>query len=248
MKKNIIILVFILLSLSAFSQENKVFILCYHSFTGNAKNDYDISKDVLKEQIKILKDDGFKFVSYDEVKSGKLIGNKNILVTIDDGYLSSYEAYKEIMKPNGIKPIFAIYPVIIKDTPTKMYMGWSQVKELSLEPGVIIASHGYNHNAMSEKEYNKNSVSFTKEITLSKSILEEKLGKKIELFVYPYGINSTIAKELLSKAGYSMAFTIKWGTIWTPLSKNKDMYGLPRYMLTQKEWKNQFNIIKSNAK
>ena len=248
MKKFLMILAMVILSVSAFAEENKVFVLCLHSFIGNAKNDYDLSKDVLKEQIKILKDDGFKFVSYDEVKNGKLQGNKNILITIDDGYLSSYEAYKEIMKPNGIKPVFAIYPSIIKDTPTKMYMSWSQVKELSLEPGVVIASHGYNHNAMNEKEYKKNATSFTKEITLSKSILEEKIGKKVEVFVYPYGINSPIAKELIAKAGYTMAFTIKWGTMWTPLSKNKDMYGLPRYMLTQKEWKNEFKIIQSNAK
>lgn len=248
MKKFLIILSMVILSVSVFSQENKVFVLCYHSFIGNAKNDYDISKDLLKEQIKILKDDGFKFVSYDEIKNGKLQGNKNILVTIDDGYLSSYEAYKEIMKPNGIKPVFAIYPCIIKDIPSKMYMSWTQVKELSSEPGVIIASHGYNHNAMSEKEYKKNSAAFEKEITLSKSTLEEKTGKKVEVFVYPYGINSPIAKELIAKAGYTMAFTIKWGTMWTPITKNKDMYGLPRYMITQKEWANEFKIIKSSAK
>lgn len=248
MKKLFMILFLFIMSLAAFSEENKVFVLCLHSFTGNAKNDYDISKDLLKEQVKILKDGGFKFITYDEFKSGKLQGNKNILFTIDDGYLSAYEAYKEILKPNGIKPVFAIYPSIIKDTPTKMYMGWSQVKELSAEPGVVIASHGYNHNAMSEKEYKKNPAAFEKEITLSKSVLEEKTGKKVETFVFPYGINSPIAKELIAKAGYSMAFTIKWGTVWTPLSKNKDMYGLPRYMLTQKEWKNEFKIIESNAK
>lgn len=247
MKKFLMILALFILSISAYSEENKIFVICYHSFIGNPKNDYDLSKDVLKEQIQILKNDGFKFVSFEEVKTGKITGNKNILVTIDDGYLSSYEAYKEIMKPNGIKPVFAIYPLSIKDG-SKMYMNWAQVKELSAEPGVIIASHTYNHTAMSEKEYNKNPKAFEKEITLSKSTLEEKTGKKVEILVYPYGINSPIAKTLIAKAGYNMAFTIKWGTMWLPLNKNKDMFALPRYMLTQKEWKNEFKIIQSNAK
>ena len=78
--------------------------------------------------------------------------------------------------------------------------------------------------------------------------MEEKTGKKIDTFIYPYGIRSKITKEYLKKFGYTMAFTINWGTLAVPIEKNSDMFELPRYMFTKKEWKNEMNIIKSKLK
>lgn len=78
--------------------------------------------------------------------------------------------------------------------------------------------------------------------------MEEKTGKKIDTFIYPYGIRSKITKEYLKKFGYTMAFTINWGTLVVPIEKNSDIFELPRYMFTKKEWKNEMNIIKSKAK
>lgn len=245
MKKVFFILGLFLLSISAVFAEDKVFVLCYHGFKGDVKNDYDLPKDTLREQIKILKDNGFKFVTYQDFKSGKISGSKNILVTIDDGLLTSYEAYKEIMKPEGIKPVWAIFPAIIGKSP-KMYMNWEQVKEISAE-GMEIAAHGYNHEAVNEKLYNKSKQKFEDEIYKSKSILEEKTGKKVEVFIYPFGIKSPVTVEYLAKAGYKYGFTIKWGSVLIPTDRNKSMLELPRYMLTQKEWKNEFKIILSNA-
>lgn len=246
MKKFITIVLSFILTLSIFA-EDKCFVLCYHSFTGNVKNSYDISNDLLKQQISILKENGFKFVSFNELKENKIKGTKNILVTIDDGYLSSYNAYKDIMKPAGIKPVFAIYPSAIKEN-SKTYMSWKEIIELSNEPGVVIASHGLNHEKMDSSFYNKNIEKFKKEIYDSKKILEEKTGKKIEIFVYPYGINSPEAQKIIAEAGYVNAYTINWGSLKLPLSSNENLFKLPRYMLTQKDWETEFNIIFSKSK
>ena len=246
MKKFYIFCLFIISTFTVTAQD-KLFVLCYHSFIGNPKNVYDINPNLLKQQIKILKDKGFKFVTYDDVKYNKITGIKNILVTIDDGYLSSYQIYKSIFKPEGIKPIFAIYPSAIRDN-SKMYMSWNEVKELSLEPGVIIASHGLNHEKMNSSFFKKNKEKFVKEITESKKILEEKTGKKVEIFVYPYGINCVEAEKTIKESGYIYAFTISWGTLNIPISSNSNPYKLPRYMLTQQDWENEFKIIDSKSK
>ncbi len=246
MKKIITIMLAFILTHSIFA-EDICFVLCYHSFTGNAKNGYDISEELLKNQISILKENGFKFVTFSDLKENKIKGKKNILVTIDDGYLSSYKAYKEIMKPAGIKPVFAIYPLAIREN-SKMYMSWKEVIELANEPGVVIASHGLNHEKMNSSFYNKNKERFKKEISESKQILEEKTGKKVEIFVYPYGINSPEAQKLIAEAGYLNAYTISWGSVKLPLSSNTNQFKLPRYMLTQKDWETEFKILSSNSK
>jgi hypothetical protein len=53
---------------------------------------------------------------------------------------------------------------------------------------------------------------------------------------------------MLKEAGYKCAFTIKWGTLLSPLSINKDPYELPRYMIYQNNWGMISNsILKTSA-
>jgi hypothetical protein len=65
---------------------------------------------------------------------------------------------------------------------------------------------------------------------------------------YPNGIQSEITKKTLKESGYKCAFTIKWGTLLSPLSINKDPYELPRYMIYQNNWGMISNsILKTSA-
>ena len=225
--------------------EGKVFVLAFHTFLDKEKIDLDIGAKELRQELESLKNQGFKFVTMEDVKKNKIIGNKNVLITIDDGHKTVIKAYNEVLKPMNIKPVLAIYPGI--DRLSKSFMTWDEINSLVKE-GVYIASHGYNHLKVNEKLYSKDKSAFEDEIIKSKKILEEKTGKKIDTFIYPYGIRSKITKEYLKKFGYTMAFTINWGTLAVPIEKNSDMFELPRYMFTKKEWKNEMNIIKSKAK
>lgn len=244
MKKNLFILIFTML-FSPLMAESKVFVLAFHTFLGNEKIDLDIDVNTLRQELQNLKNQGFTFVTMEQIKENKISGNKNLLMTIDDGHKTTVKAFYEVLKPMGIKPMIAIYPSIIGVS--KSFMTWEEVNRLSKE-GVYIAAHGYKHLMINQKLYNKNKQEFEDEIFKSKKILEEKTGKKIDTFVYPYGVRSDITKEYLRKAGYKMAFTINWGTLTLPIEKNKDLMELPRYMFTKKEWQNEVNIIKSKTK
>ncbi|MRR14270.1 hypothetical protein EG833_02340, partial [archaeon] len=84
------------------ASDQKVFVLCYHSFLGN-KFPSDITMDELRTQLDYLKDKGFGFVSYTDLLKGDINGTKNILIVIDDGNHSILQAYRQILKPRGIK-------------------------------------------------------------------------------------------------------------------------------------------------
>lgn len=244
MRKIAILLMFTFI-ISSTMAEGKVFVLAFHTFLDKEKIDLDIGTKELRQELESLKNQGFKFVTMEDVKKNKIIGNKNVLITIDDGHKTVIKAYNEVLKPMNIKPVLAIYPGIVGLS--KSFMTWDEINSLVKE-GVYIASHGYNHLKVNEKLYSKDKSAFEDEIIKSKKILEEKTGKKIDTFIYPYGIRSKITKEYLKKFGYTMAFTINWGTLVVPIEKNSDMFELPRYMFTKKEWKNEMNIIKSKAK
>lgn len=244
MKKLILALIFLLNVTLSFG-EAKVFVLAFHTFLGKETVDLDIDTKKFKDELQKLKNDGFTFVSMEQIIENKITGNKNLLMTIDDGHKTVIKAFDEVLKPMGIKPVLAIYPSIIGNS--KSFMTWDEVNRLAKE-GAYIAAHGYKHLHVNQKLFDKNKKEFEDEIYKSKQILEEKTGKKIDTFVYPYGIRSDITKEYLKKAGYKRAFTINWGTLLLPLNLNKDNFELPRYMFTRKEWDNEVKIIKSKAK
>ncbi len=220
------------------ASEQKVFVLCYHSFLGN-KFPSDITMDELRMQLDYLKGKGFGFVSYTDLLKGNIKGTKNILIVIDDGNHSVIEAYKGILKPRGIKPLLAIYPNIIGK---KSYaMNWDQLREL-VKDGCDIAAHGYYHELMNQKFYDKDKKEFTHEITGPKEALEKNLGVRITAFVYPNGVRADITKKILKDSGYSYAFTINWGAVYSPLGKNRDLLELPRHMVLKGNW----NMIASS--
>jgi peptidoglycan/xylan/chitin deacetylase (PgdA/CDA1 family) len=229
----------------AHAADQKVFVLCYHSFLGNKRFAGDVSMQELRVQMDYFKDKGFQFVSFSDILKGTVKGSHNILIVIDDGNESVYRAYHDVFKPRHIKPVLAIYPGIIGK---KSYaLTWEQLKELSQDE-CDIASHGFYHLHLNQKLYDKDKSAFMKEINGSKEFLEKKLNVKVVAMAYPNGIQSEITKKMLKEAGYKCAFTIKWGPLLSPLSINKDPYELPRYMIYQNNWGMISNsILKTSA-
>ena len=211
---------------NAKASDAKVYILCYHAFL-DRKDPYSLTEDVLKEQLVSLKAGGFTFVSMEDIKADRVKGEKNILVTIDDGNKSTYPAYFNVMKPLGVKPMLGIYPAIIGRT--SYALTWEQLKELSDE-GCYIAAHGYNHLYVGDKAWKESPAKVKREINLSKKRLQEKLGIQVDAFVYPFGIKSQQAVEELKKAGYKYAFTIVPGKTALPAEHN---FEIPRFLLTK---------------
>ena len=220
---------------------NGVYVLCYHAFL-EKKDPYSFTNEQFKGQLQRLKNNGFKFVSFEDVINNRITGNNNILISIDDGNKSVYEAYYKIMKPMGIKPLLGIYPAIINKQ--NYAMTWEQVKELS-DDGCHIASHGYFHMYLSEKYNQTNPADFKKEIYLSKKVLEEKLDRKIETMVYPFGVSSDIAISELKNAGYKYGFNIIAKKQEIPIKNN---FQINRYLMTKTAEKGIIDrIIKQSA-
>lgn len=240
-KKSILIILFaaFLSPIMALGATSKVHIICYHSFN-DRKDGISFSYDKLRRQLKMLKKKGYRFVSFQDVVEKRIKGSMNILVTVDDGNKSVLKAYKEVFKPMGIKPILAIYPNIIGKM--RYALTWKQLKYLSRE-GCEIAAHGYFHLFVNKKLYNKNRRYFKLEIYRSKRVLEKKLGRKITLFLYPFGARSKITIKHLKIAGYKYAMTIDGRSFNVPRRSISGLYEIPRYYMTQRGWKSAFARI-----
>jgi peptidoglycan/xylan/chitin deacetylase (PgdA/CDA1 family) len=212
-------------------------VLCYHSFLGTKRFSIDFSLDQLRTQMQILKEGGYRFVSYDELFLYPLKGDKNVLITLDDGHFTHWKAYQEVFKPMGIKPLLAVFPSVISKS--RYALTWEQLKIMHNE-GCTIAAHGYTHYRLDDYFYRRHPKQFFKEIYRPRVTMARELGFPIKVFVYPFGARGELTRQITKKAGYEYAFQLGAKNVKLPLESNENPYDLPRFMMTQYNWKNIF--------
>jgi len=163
---------------------------------------------------------------------------QNICLTFDDGYFDFYHHVFPLLKELNIKAVLSI-PVkfILEDTDIDSkirlnvsyheamkndtfikkapFCTWKELKEMSDSNLVYIASHSYSHKNMLQ-----NDVDLEKEIIFSKRILEEKLKKPIDTFVYPLGkFNDSIHKFVKIHYKYVMRIGSAINFSWQNMNK-----------------------------
>ena len=188
-------------------------ILCYHRINPWYKNDaITVSPANFSSQINYLLSKGFKFISMEE--SIKIISNslsKNVVITFDDGFADNLWFALEVLKKFKITPIifltvsyigtdkiFARYQNKEKDR----FLNWKEVIEMT-KNGVEFGSHTLTHPFLTKITRQQ----AEKEIIDSRKIIEDKTGKEVKFFCYPYGDYNSEIIEIVEKSGYKAAVT-----------------------------------------
>ena len=134
----------------------KIPILLYHDFVTTVPDsdpdnfNYINTPQSYEENIKVLLENGYKFISFQELsdaRNGKIkLPEKPILVTFDDGYYSNYEYIFPILKKYNVKAsIFIVTDKIGKEIDGKKYLNWDQCAVMQDSGLVEIFSHSKRH-------------------------------------------------------------------------------------------------------
>ena len=182
-----------------------VVILDYHTFLGKKGDNLDFAPAELAAQLDAMSALGYRFVALEDAIEGRISGRANIAITIDDGNHSVYRAWKEVLEPRGIRPTLFIYPAIVLSR-QPFALTPDQVGELSRD-GCAIGAHGYNHNPVSDKTWEKSRKSYWNEIALPAQAIAGITGLVPALYAYPFGTASARAEKDLAAADYEWAFT-----------------------------------------
>lgn len=174
-----------------------------------------VAKEQLKRQLKLLKFMGFDFLSLRDLLLNKKV-KKGVLLTFDDAYLDFWGKALPIFMELKVRSVIFV-PVALVGSYNqwdydririkKPIMNWGQIKELH-SLGFEIGSHSLTHPYLSKIDPQK----AWEEIYTSKVILEDKLGTEIRAFCYPYGDYNQRIKDMVQRAGYSIAFTTRHGS------------------------------------
>jgi peptidoglycan/xylan/chitin deacetylase (PgdA/CDA1 family) len=195
-------------------------VLCYHIVEAPSAPRMHITRNVFRQHLRYLEMTGYNVIPlrhlYEYVTGTRAsIPQNAIVITIDDGWRSTYtEAFPELQKRKFPFTIF-IYPKIIGQTHNALT--WSQIREMA-DAGVDVQSHtlshGYltkrKHPAMDEAAYEKWAQN---ELAESKRLLEKETGTKVDFLAYPYGDYDTSLLKLVTNAGYKAALTCDFGRV-----------------------------------
>ena len=219
--------------------EAQVAILCYHEVDrqGDA---FAVTHERLESHLAKMKQDGYHFVSLDEyiryAKGELSLPEKSVMVTFDDGYRSFYTKVYPLLKKYQVPGMLAIVSSWTngeeKPNDVRDLASWQELKEMEASGLVAVVSHTHamhkqqdinpqgSRNGVvgshlyfqgryeSDEEYETR---LGNDIAEVQRLFEEKLGHKCRAMVWPYGIYSKEAVELVKASGMEAAFLLDGG-------------------------------------
>lgn len=248
-------LIFLSLSIwsaSVFAENpTSVPILVYHNFNPTVPGSMTLTPARFEEQLKWLKDNGYTVIPLKDLVSalqGKNISlpAKSVVITADDGWESDYTYMLPLVRKYKIPVTLFIYPQTISHG--KNALTWDQLKELQKTGLFDIQCHTDGHPNFKQEKKHRTAENYEKfvtaELTHSKKVLEDKLGIKVTLLAWPFGIYNDYLKQEAAKANYTMAFSIDA----RHTEKSENPMSQPRYMIVVGQSMKTFAaIVNGNA-
>ena len=221
------------------SGERRIPILMYHSISDGEENAFhpyyhiNTSPAVFKEHMRYLSENDYSVADLDDLKmcfeTNNKLTEKYALITFDDGYCDFHTEAFPVLQEYGFSATVFLPTDFIANAKKKLrgkdHLNWSQVIELA-NKGIRFGSHTVTHPELSslineDVEY---------ELKQSKKTIEDKLGKSIDTFSYPYKFPDTnkafikLLRERLESSGYNCGVSTRIGTT----SKKDDVYFMKR--------------------
>lgn len=191
-------------------------ILTYHYIGYNpdvkdtAREGLSVKPEELDEQLGFLQKNGYTPISLDTayaaLKGNTSLPPKPIILTFDDGYIDFYvNAYPIIKKYNFHATEFIPTGLV----GGSYYLKWDQIKVMDASGLISFEAHSVTHANLPSLSLEK----LRWELTESKKMLENTLGKPVNFMAYPYGANNNLVADEAKKAGYLGATTTISGSV-----------------------------------
>ena len=221
-------------------------VLVYHAVgpIGKAKQQDIMPEGIFRRQLDFFAKNRYKVISPYELINQIVQGNKaegngfSVVLTFDDGDESFYSLVFPLLLQYK-------YPATLFLVPGKVgqqgYLSWSNIKEIAKSGLITFGNHTMTHVYLPSFEEE----GLFYEIEHSRKLMEDAIGRSVDLLAYPWGGFNSYIKDRIRKNNYKAAFTTnqyadgKLGSI--------DLYALRRLTVSSKENSLRFTIKLSGA-
>lgn len=170
-------------------------ILTFHSIDSSGSV-ISVSPARFERILRGLKQKCFRTLCFDEVidwlQGQQVLTAPSVVLTFDDGYENLYSEAFPLLQELGFKATVFLttgycgktnhWPTQIAGIPPMPMLRWDQIKEMA-QAVFEFEAHTQTHPALTQLPLE----TARKELVECKSDIEDRLGKKVRFFAYPYG-------------------------------------------------------------
>ncbi len=190
-------------------------ILSYHRF-GAKPGRMVVTPTVFAEQLAYLARNDYHVIRLTDLieflDGKKPLPRHTVVITIDDGYASTYQHAYPLLKKYRFPATAFVYPDFVAASDA---LNWNQMQEMVASGLVDIQPHSRTHTNLivrfageSEEQY---IARLDTEILTPLTILRQQLQAPIISFAYPYGDANKYVVERLVQAHYRLGLTVNPG-------------------------------------
>ncbi len=196
-------------------------ILLYHSVAENATSQYRrwaIRPGIFAAHLAYLHNQGYTPITVTHlaqamIDQGTHLPERPVVLTFDDGLADFYAGALPVLKSYAFAATLYIATQFVGGTSRWLHaegegerpmLTWSQIADIHAS-GIECGAHSHSHpqlDVLSLAEAGD-------EITRSKAILEQHLGRAVTTFAYPHGYYDSGVRRLVQQAGYTSACAVK---------------------------------------
>ena len=190
-------------------------ILCYHRF-GPKPSQLAVTPAAFEAQMDYLARNGYHVLPLSRVlgflERGEPIPRKSVVLTIDDGYRSTFEVAYPILKKYGFPATVFLYSDFVGAPDA---LTWPQMKEMEASGIVNIQPHSKTHANLTVRMAGESDARYRErmktEVDVPIKLIQDRLAVNSASYAFPYGdVNETVV-DLLKRQGVHAGVTVTPG-------------------------------------
>jgi peptidoglycan/xylan/chitin deacetylase (PgdA/CDA1 family) len=190
-------------------------ILCYHRF-GPRPSQLAVTPAAFEAQMDYLARNGYHVLPMSRVQGflerGEPVPRKTVVLTIDDGYRSTYEVAFPILRKYGFPATVFLYSDFVGAPDA---LTWPQMKEMEASGLVSIQPHSKTHANLTMRLSGESDAKYRDRIRAEVDVpirtIQDRLAVPSLTYAFPYGDVNESVVELLKKQGVREGVTVTPG-------------------------------------
>lgn len=224
-------------------------IIMYHHVKNNGLGKDVISPYEFEADLKYLKENDYTTITMMDlinyVYEGIQLPEKPIILSFDDGTLSTYKYVFPLLKEYNMKIVLSIigksadnFSKVSDVNINYSHITWNQIIEMNESGLVEIQNHSYDMHKVCNGRYGcgqKENETFSQyeaflaeDIMMLQNKLETTIGAAPNTFTYPYGKYNDNTEKILKELGFKASLTVTFGVNIIDRNNEDELFGLKR--------------------
>lgn len=231
-------------------------IIMYHEIKYRKLGKDAISPWEFESDLKYLKNNGYTAITIDDLldyyDNGAPLPEKPVMLTFDDGYLSTRHFALPLLEQYDMKIVLSL---IVKDTDDfsdtpdnnldYAHLTWDQLNHMLDSGRVEVQNHAYKLHRITKNRYgcglkkgeslSQYEAVVTEDLQKAQERITTMTGRTPAAFAYPYGRYNDALDAILRKLGFRATLSCRYGVNLLTRTEPDRLFGLKRLCRAHKE-------------